>query len=77
MDYGRDIDHSMDFNCDYTEHEPFRIRNAFIVDGMVKQATEALASSDNVTAWAAAVKSQLHHEHQLYPVSDSRDEEVL
>jgi len=55
MLYDRDIDHELSFDDDRAAKEPSRIRNAYIVDGLVKQADESIPKSfDNVTAWAAA-----------------------
>ena len=59
MLYEPDLDHELFFDDDREAKETTRIRNAFIVDGMVKHPTEALPTPDNVTAWARAKRKAM------------------
>ena len=51
------VDDELDFSDDTLfEKEPHRIRNAYIVDGLIKQAIEATSpDNDNITAYAHAL----------------------
>ena len=58
MRYEPDLDHELMFTDERATSEPFRIRNALIVDGQVRQVLNANAPSDNVTAYASHTRKE-------------------